>query len=43
MPTPPVTTNAPELFEVDAVIFDIVNVVVVPVDDPLPPVPALPV
>ena len=43
MPTPPDTVNAPVVVEVDAVIFDIVNVVVVPVDDPLLPPPALPV
>ena len=43
IPTPPVTTNAPVVVEVAKVEFNIVNVVVVPVDDPLPLVPALPV
>jgi hypothetical protein len=39
MPTPPVTVNAPEFVPVDTVVFEITNVVVVPValaDVPLP-------
>ena len=40
IPAPPVTTNAPVVVDVLLLVFDIINVLVVPVDETTPPLDA---